>query len=148
TSRLFGWLLCCGLVSAVGLLTWSLIQGQERPVSYNTPTTPAPRALDISRSPADTTIAHPARDITKLPLLQQQMYRSAMRGADWLFRANSSDGHFSYGFVPALKTGLDGDHYLRQAGAAFALARASRFAGDPRYEARARQAVLLLLADT
>ncbi|OAI41712.1 hypothetical protein AYO40_02365 [Planctomycetaceae bacterium SCGC AG-212-D15] len=71
-----------------------------------------------------------------------------MRGADWLFRANGSDGHFTYGFVPALKTSMEGDHYLRQAGAAFALARAARFSGDPRYAARARQAVLLLLADT
>jgi hypothetical protein len=97
---------------------------------------------------AEAGIARPARDIAKLPLLQQQMYRAAMRGGDWLFRANGSDGHFSPGIVPSLKTSLEGDHYLRQAGAAFALARAGRFCGDARYAARARQAVLLLLADT
>jgi hypothetical protein len=76
------------------------------------------------------------------------MYESAQRGADWLFRANGSDGHFTHGSVAALKTPLEGDSYLRQAGAAFALARAARCNGDPRYLARARQAVLLLLADT
>ena len=43
---------------------------------------------------------------------------------------------------------LDGDHYLRQAGATVALARAARYTGDERYLARARQAVLTLLADT
>src|SRR5947209_5766609 len=117
TPRLFGWFFCCGLVTVAGLGTWSWILGQERPVSYTTPASsnpPPPRGLDLSRSPTDAGGARPVRDIAKLPLLQQQMFRNAMRGADWLFRANGSDGHFSYGFVPALKTSLDGDHYLRQ----------------------------------
>src|SRR5262249_34344371 len=46
------------------------------------------------------------------------------------------------------KRPMEGDHYLRQAGAAFALARAARFTGDARYAARATQAVLALLGDT
>lgn len=126
-------LLVCFL-SAGGLVFRSLGQGQERPAASTPPTT-----LII---PAST------KDLSKLPLLQQQMTLSAQRGTDWLFRVNGNDGRFVYGYVPALKTVLEGDHYLRQAGAAFALARAARFTGDARYAARARQAVLTLLADT
>src|SRR5262249_37160105 len=39
-------------------------------------------------------------------------------------------------------------HFLRQAGAAFALARAARLTGDERHAAVARQAVLTLLQET
>jgi hypothetical protein len=76
------------------------------------------------------------------------MYLSAQSGADWLRRANRADGRFLAGYVPALKTPLEGDHYLRQAAAAFALARAAAFLGDQRLTAIARQAVLTLLLDT
>jgi hypothetical protein len=76
------------------------------------------------------------------------MYLSAQRGADWLHRANRPDGRFVYGYLPALHKPLEGDHYLRQVGAAFALARASRYTGDERHAAVARQAVLTLLLDT
>jgi hypothetical protein len=47
-----------------------------------------------------------------------------------------------------LKATLEGDHYLRQVGAAFALARVGRFRGNERSIAVARQAVLTLLLDT
>src|SRR5947207_163917 len=90
--------------------------------------------------PANTRVA--GRDLSKLLPLHQQMYLSAQSGADWLFRANRSDGRFEYGFLPCLKTKLEGDHYLSQAGAAFALARAARLTGDERHAAVARQAVL------
>jgi hypothetical protein len=61
---------------------------------------------------------------------------------------NGVKGRFVYGYLPALKAEMEGDHYLRQAGAAFALARAARFTGEERYAARATQAVLTLLDDT
>jgi hypothetical protein len=73
---------------------------------------------------------------------------SARRGADWLYRSNRQDGRFVHGFVPCLQAVLEGDHYLRQAGAAAALARAARYTGNEKYLARARQAVLTLLLDT
>lgn len=85
---------------------------------------------------------------SSLKPLQEQMNRSARTGADWLYRANQSDGRFVFGYVPSLNSLLEGDRYLCQAGAAFALARAARFTGEERYAARARQALLLLLADT
>jgi hypothetical protein len=76
------------------------------------------------------------------------MYLSAQGGADWLQRINGADGRFVYGLVPALRTTLEGDHYLRQAGAAVALARSARFTRNERYAAKARQAVVTLLLDT
>jgi hypothetical protein len=72
----------------------------------------------------------------------------ARRGAEWLYRMNEVKGRFVYGYVPALRVPLDGDHFLCQAGAAFALARAARFTGEDRYAARAAQAVLALLDET
>jgi hypothetical protein len=76
------------------------------------------------------------------------MYLSVQRAADWLHRINRPDGRFVYGYLPAVSSVMEGDHYLRQVGAAFALARAARFTGDERYVARATQAVLTLLGDT
>jgi hypothetical protein len=76
------------------------------------------------------------------------MYLSAQGGAAWLQRANGPDGRFLHGFIPDLNTRLEGDHYLRQIGAAFALARAARFTGDEKYTRTARQAVVTLLLDT
>jgi hypothetical protein len=73
---------------------------------------------------------------------------SAVRGADWLYRANRTDGRFFYGYLPALKSVLEGDNYLRQVGAAMALARAARYSGSERHVAIARQAILTLLLDT
>jgi hypothetical protein len=140
-SLLARWLICL-LIAGAGI-GWLILRNQVQP-----PIAPAAPAPSIEANPVAVEPARPARDWTKLPLLQLQMYQSAQRGSDWLYRANGSDGHFSYGSVPSLKVMLEGDNYLRQAGAAFALARAARFNGDPRYVARARQAVLLLLADT
>lgn len=90
----------------------------------------------------------PQRDLSRYSPLQRQMYLSAQRGADWLYRSNRPDGRFEYGFIPALTTKLEGDHFLRQAGAAYALARAARLTGDERHAAVARQAVLTLLLET
>src|SRR5205823_7133397 len=70
------------------------------------------------------------------------------RGMDWLRLTNKQDGKFVYGFLPALRTPMEGDSYLAQAGAAFALARASRFFHDDPAAAVARQALLTLLLET
>jgi hypothetical protein len=70
------------------------------------------------------------------------------RGAQWLFRMNTVKGRFVPGFLPSLNTVMEADNYLRQAGAALALARAARQTGNKAYAARATQAVLALLDDT
>jgi hypothetical protein len=80
--------------------------------------------------------------------LQKQFSLSAQRGADWLFRMNGVKGRFMMGFLPALKTDLEGDHFLRQAGATCTLAQAGRFSGEERYAARATQTILALLEET
>jgi hypothetical protein len=62
---------------------------------------------------------------------------------------NTVKGRFVHGLTPALPdVVLEGDTYLRQAGAAFALARAARFLGEDRYTALAAQADLALLDGT
>ena len=125
---------------ALGLSGWVLLswsRGQEQP--GRPPMNPKPPAQEAPR---------PAPDLSRLSPLQRQFYLSAQWGADWLYRANRPDGRFMAGYLPALQLVAEGDHYLRQVGAAAALARAARFTGNERYLARARQAVLTLLLDT
>jgi hypothetical protein len=89
-----------------------------------------------------------ARDLSKLSPLQLQMHRAALRGAEWLRRANGTDGRFVAGYLPALRKPLEGHDYLHQVRAAYALARTARLLGDERHAAIARQALLTLLLDT
>lgn len=137
-------------VLVIGISTaLSLTRGQEQSPSAKlaVPQEAAKPPQPIQRVSAETP-ATPARDLSQLPPLQKQIWLSAFRGAEWLYRANGPDGRFTYGLVPALKSPLEGDHFLRQAGAAMALARAARFSRDDRYAARATQAIVALLADT
>jgi hypothetical protein len=131
------------VLAAAALTALSLGRGQERPPAP--PASPAP-APPLKQAPAPTSKA--ARDLTKLTIPQRQLYLSGQRGAEWLRRINRVDGRFLPGVVPALCKPLEGDHYLRQAGATLALARVARFFQDERAAAVARQAVLTLLLDT
>lgn len=131
---------CCLIVSAAALITFSWTRGQDGGAADTSRPSAVPRTAAKQEAPA--------RDLSKLSPLQQQMYLSAQRGADWLCRVHGADGRFAHGYVPALRTALEGDHFLRQAGAGAALARAARFTGNEQYAARARQAVLTLLAET
>jgi hypothetical protein len=130
------------LIVAGGMVCLSLTWAQDRSAPLTLELTPAQRAAAESSTPR----ANP--DLSKYGPLQKQMYVSAQRGADWLQRANRVDGGFVYGYVPALRANLEGDHYLRQVGAAIALAREARFTGNERHAAVARQAVLTLLLET
>jgi len=89
-----------------------------------------------------------APDLRKFNLSQRHFTLAGQRGADWLQRANGPDGRFLYGYVPSLRTPLEGNDFLAQAGAAFAIARASHAFQDERFAAIARQALLTLLLDT
>ena len=129
----YRWLLLVGVLVAAAAGVAALSQGQEQAAA------PASVPVPAKRRPLD---------LTKLTNLQRQIVLSAQRGSDWLQRANRPDGHFVPGYVPALRTPLEGDYYLRQAAAAFALARAAHFFGDERAAAVTRQAVLTLLLDT
>src|SRR5437867_382945 len=68
-------------------------------------------------------------DLAKFTVQQRTIYLGAQRGMDWLVRANKPDGRFVYGFHPALRLPMEGDTYVGQAGAAFALARAAKYFG-------------------
>lgn len=121
-------------------VTLSLLQGQERPEAKPK----APPAVDATPRPATV----PARDVSRLNDLQKQHLLTAQRGADWLFRMHGVKGRFLPGYLPALKQPMANDSYLRQAGAAAALARAGRFCGEDRFSARASQTILALLEET
>jgi hypothetical protein len=147
------------LLAAVGGMTFSLTRGQERLQPATPPTKPEPRQAPVAptgpagnrttQSSALTLASREStRDFSKLGTLQKEMLLSCQRGADWLYRMNGVKGRFLYGYLPALKMEMEGDHYLRQVGAAFALARAARFLGEERYAARATQAILTLLDET
>jgi len=78
-------------VGAFAALSWT--RGQDQT---------APLTLELSPSRPE---ANPP-DLSKYTPLQKQIYLSEQRGADWLQRANKSDGRFVYGYLPALKTNL------------------------------------------
>lgn len=145
------------LLLAVGM-TFSLIRGQEQDRREAAPT-PAkdrreagpPTTKQGQRNAGSTGAAltrGPARDLSQLDEFSKEMLVSCQRGAIWLSRVNGVKGRFLHGYLPALNTAMEGDNYLRQAGAAFALARAARLLGEERYAARATQAILTLLEDT
>jgi hypothetical protein len=143
--RRIGWLAGLLILVTGGIAAMSLTEGQENPSQNVAPPGPNQPA-HVAEAPGDS--SRLAGALSKLPPLQQQMLLSAQRGADWLRRANRTDGRFVYGYLPDLRTTLLGDHYLRQVEAAFALARVGRYLGDERYVAVARQAILTLLLDT
>jgi hypothetical protein len=140
------------LLALAGGMTFSLIRGQERPPSQRGESAPAaassPSAPSLSSSRPLALTQGQARDFAKLDEFSKEMLSSCQRGAVWLYRINDTKGRFLYGYVPDLKSVLDGDNYLRQAGAAFALARAARVLGEDGHAARATQAILTLLDDT
>src|SRR5262245_31920427 len=143
-------------VAAVGLcVTLSLALGQTPQAPQTSPPAPpkqAPRQLPAEISQAG--YSQPAeavtqgRDLAKMSPLTRQVHLCAQRGSEWLFRMNQPTGRFVPGWLPAVARPVEDDHFLRQAGAALALARAARHFQNEGYAARARQAVLTLLAET
>ncbi|HEY7308101.1 MAG TPA: hypothetical protein VH643_01955 [Gemmataceae bacterium] len=139
------------LLALAAITTFSLTRGEDRASSAASKKADnsSPKTASPAQTPPPAALAKtPPRDFSKLGVLQTEMLMSCQRGADWLFRVNGVKGRFLNGYLPALKTEMEGDHYLRQAGAAFALARAARFLGEERYAARATQAILALLDET
>lgn len=138
-------IVCLLVLTIAGFAALSCLRGQERP-----PAPPGPPPIGSAVPPrAAEAPALPPRDISRYTDLQKDMLLSGQRGADWLCRMNTVKGRFVNGLAPALPdVVLEGDNYLRQAGAAFALARAARFLHEDRYTVRAAQAVLVLLDET
>jgi hypothetical protein len=82
------------------------------------------------------------------PHQTQAAVRAVLLGANWMTRMNQASGRFLYGYNPALRQPIAGDHDLKQARAALALAQAAKFCGDEKQAAIASQAILALLAAT
>src|SRR5262245_11937318 len=94
------------LALVAALLAFSLTRGQT-----SLPHVPGPNPATESKATVTKTAppaVPPARDLAKLSPLQRQMYLSAQRGADWLYRANQPDGRFKHGYNPSLNTSLEG----------------------------------------
>jgi len=87
-------------------------------------------------------------DLNKLNDLQKQLVHATQRATVWLARMHGKNGRFVPGWLPDLKAELEADHFLRQAGAAFALARAARFSGEAKLAALATETVLSLVDET
>jgi hypothetical protein len=135
------------LLILAGGMTFSLIRGQEGS-SPKQQDAPRPAAPPQPIAPTTALTKESARRFSKLDAFAKEMLVSCQRGGQWLWRSNDAKGRFLHGFAPALNSVVNGDNYLRQAGAAFALARAARVLGEERYAARATQAILTLLDDT
>jgi hypothetical protein len=164
------WLAGTLVLAVVALATWSLTRGQapaggsapQRPPAASslasppatTPASATPKLAPPSDSVDSTPEATPsdkdqaARDSAAVNPLQEQILLSAHRGADWLYRMNGVDGRFLVGQLPAVNAEMEGDHFLRQAGAALALARAARMTRDQNYADRATHSILVLLGET
>lgn len=86
--------------------------------------------------------------LTAFPPVTQYSVRAVLLGSTWMAKRHKSDGRFTHGYNPALRQETSGDHDLRQARAALAMAQAAKFAGDPKHSVVASQAILTLLAST
>lgn len=86
--------------------------------------------------------------LTAFPAHTQFAVAGAIRGSTWLSKNQQPNGRFTHGYNPTLRQPLAGEHDLKQARAALALAESAKFAGDDKIAAAANQAVLALLAAT
>jgi hypothetical protein len=112
------------------------------------PVMPAGAAAPVPHAAHAETPLAKFEPLAAFPATTQQAVRSVLLGSAWLTRMNQAQGRFVYGYIPALRQSMDGDHDLKQALATMALAQAARFAGDDRQTAVASQAILTLLAAT
>lgn len=138
--------LTVGLV-AVGAVTFA----QEPPPRPLPPSVSAPPASGVVPAAATRKVETPLsafEPLAAFPQPTQQALRSALHGSAWLTRMNQPQGRFVFGYLPALRQTMDGDHDLKQAMAAVAMAQSARFTGDDRQTAVASQAILALLAAT
>ena len=117
------------------------------------PVPPSPRVLPMSVVPASATRRAETplsafEPLAAFPQTTQQAVRAALHGSAWLSRMNQPQGRFVFGYLPALRQTMDGDHDLKQAFAALAVAQSAKFTGDDRQTAVASQAILALFAAT
>ncbi|MBM3982225.1 MAG: hypothetical protein FJ304_18560 [Planctomycetes bacterium] len=113
------------------------------PGDARVPVQPAPLPVATAETPLSR-----FQPLAAYPQATQFAVRGALLGADWMAKMHQPNGRFLYGYVPALRQPVAGDHDLRQARAALALAQATKFSGDEKQSVLASQSVLALLATT
>jgi hypothetical protein len=143
-----GWLVGSATCVVLAAAAIAFSSGRGQPPASNPLRAKNPKASLVAPVTSAAEPRSKGPDVAKFSAMERDIYASARGGADWLCRANRPDGHFAGGLIPSLKTAVEGDHDFWQAEAALALARTARFAGDERYGAIARQAILTLLLDT
>jgi hypothetical protein len=114
------------------------------------PTLPGPRTvppISSEQLPATSPLAR-FDPLVAQPHQTQAAVRAVLLGGGWMTRMNQAHGRFMYGYNPALREPLQGDHDLKQARGALAMAQCARFTGDEKHAAIASQGILALLAAT
>ena len=136
------------LIATIGGVATLALSVAQPPANSNDPSSVKP-ANYTAPAPKQPRATSPGSDPAQLSESLRGVWHSARSGAEWLMRMdNPVNGRFQPGWMPDLNAPVGQDHYLNQAGAAYALAKAARYFGDDRYLMKARQAVLSLLADT
>ena len=113
-----------------------------------TPTGGAPAPVAATPGAVTETPLSQFEPLAAFPIQTQNAIRAVLLGANWMTRMNQPQGRFLFGYNPALRQPLAGDHDLKQARAALALAQTAKFGGDEKQAAMAAQSVLTLLAAT
>jgi hypothetical protein len=144
--------LVLGIITLVSLAA----AGHQPPVAppATPPTPPRPLPADMTSAPVPTPAAANETPLAQFeplsafPVQTQSAVRGVLLGAQWMTRTNQPQGRFLFGYIPSLRQPLAGDHDLKQARGALALAQAANFSGDEKQAAIASQAILTLLAAT
>ena len=89
-----------------------------------------------------------AKDAGPKDAFGARVHLAAMCGASWLVRNQRPTGRYLYRRFTAVNRIDEQDNYLRQAGCAYAVARAGRYSGDDRYTLSAKIAIRALLGVT
>ena len=146
--------LLAGLVAAVvcvAVVAQTPVAPPKAPPGVDPPipprTIPAIPTSAAPKTPATTPLAT-FEPLAAFPEHTRNAVRGVLLGADWMARMNQPQGRFLFGYNPALRRPMMGDHDLKQARAALALAQAAKFSGDEKQAAMASQAILTLLAAT
>ena len=68
--------------------------------------------------------------LSAFPPVTQFAVSGALRGSSWMAKMHQPNGRFHHGYNPALRQAINGDHDLKQAQAALAMAQCAKFSGD------------------
>jgi hypothetical protein len=86
--------------------------------------------------------------LAAFPPVTRYAVSGVLRGSMWLTKMHQPHGRFLPGYNPALRQAMSGEHDIKQARTALAMAQAAKFSGDRTQAVIASQAILALLAAT